>query len=63
MVVPRGVAFKYIKPPEYKDKMKKLIGEGNVVNPLYYKGDRNFVRRLTLLKTQLSHYLKYRKYM
>jgi D-aspartate ligase len=63
MVVPKGVAFKYIKPVEYKQKMKKLIREGNVVNPLYYQADSSLSRRLTLWKTQLAHYFKYKKYM
>ncbi|MGI6732872.1 MAG: ATP-grasp domain-containing protein [Anaerovoracaceae bacterium] len=63
MVVPRGVAFKYIRPEEYRQKMKKLIREGSVINPLYYHADSGFLRRLTLWKTQLAHYFKYRKYM
>ena len=63
LVVPRGVAFKYIKSEEYRKKMRELIRVGKVINPLYYREDRGFLRRLTLLKTQLSHYYKYRKYM
>lgn len=63
MVVPKGVAFKYIKPREYRDRMKKLIREGNVKNPLYYDADGGLSRKFTLLKTQLAHYFKYRKYM
>lgn len=63
MVVPKGVAFKYIKPEEYRVKMKKLISEGRFVNPLYYKKDGGLIRRLTLFKTQLAHYYKYAKYM
>jgi len=63
MVVPRGVAFKYIKPEEYRQKMKSLIREGKVMNPLYYHADKGFFRKLPLWKTQLAHYYKYRKYM
>lgn len=63
MVVPKGVAFKYIKPLEYRNKMKELIREGKLVNPLNYTADRSLLRRLTYAKTQLAHYFKYKKYM
>jgi D-aspartate ligase len=63
MVVPKGVAFRYIKPLEYKEKMKELIRSGQAVNPLYYENDSGFLRRLSLFKSQLSHYYKFAKYM
>ncbi len=63
MVVPKGVAFRYIKPAEYRKKMKELIAAGKMVNPLYYAPDNAFGRRLNLFKSQMGHYLKYRKYM
>ena len=63
MVVPKGVAFKYIKPEVYRNRMKKLIKEGKWVNPLYYSEDNGFKRRLRLLKSMIGHYVKYRKYM
>lgn len=63
MVVPKGVAFKYVKPQEYRDRMRKLLRDGKVVNPLYCEADRGWGRKWTLLRTQLAHYLKYRKYM
>ncbi|MBE6030736.1 MAG: ATP-grasp domain-containing protein [Clostridiales bacterium] len=63
MVIPKGVAFKYIKPQEYKDRMKKLIAEGKMKNPLFYEPDMSFKRRLRLAKSMLGHYYKYKKYM
>ena len=33
MVVPKAVAFKYVKDPEMKRRMKKLIKERKMVNP------------------------------
>ena len=63
MVVPKGVAFKYIKPAEYRQKMKELIAAGKMVNPLYYAPDNGFLRKLRLFRSQMGHYLKYRKYM
>ena len=63
MVVPKGVAFRYIKPEEYRKEMKALIKEGKVVNPLFYHVDAGFVRKLRLYKSQLGHYYKYWKYL
>ena len=63
MVVPKGVAFKYIKPHEYREKMKRLIKEGKMKNPLFYDKDKGFKRRLRLAKSMLGHYYKYNKYL
>ena len=63
MVVPKGVAFRYIKPEEYRKEMKALIKEGKVVNPLFYHADAGFIRKLRLYKSQLGHYYKYWKYL
>lgn len=63
MVVPKGVAFRYITPEAYRRTMKELIREGKVVNPLFYSADPGFMRKLRLYKSQLGHYYKYRKYL
>ena len=63
MVIPKKVAFKYIKPIEYKREMKDLICSGKFVNPLFYKGDNGILRRLRLEKSMIGHYFKYNKYM
>ncbi len=63
MVVPKGVAFKYIIPEEYRQKMRELIKAGDFTNPLYYSEDGGLKRKMTLAKSQLSHYIKYKKYM
>jgi D-aspartate ligase len=63
MVIPRRVAFKYIRPQQYKQKMKSLIADGKVVNPLIYKPDMGFGRSLRTFKSIMSHYVKYKKYL
>lgn len=63
MVVPRKVAFDYISPAAYKKEMKELIQAGKVVNPLFYRRDPGFFRRLRLEKSMVGHYFKYRKYL
>ena len=60
MVVPKGVAYKYA--PEYKDRMKRLIKEGKYVNPLRLKEDNDIERLYRLERSQLAHYLKFKKY-
>lgn len=61
MVVPKKVAFKYA--PAYKEKMKKLIKEKKYVNPLFFKPDSGFERMFRLYKSQLSHFVKFKKYL
>ena len=61
MVVPKGVAFKYA--PAYKARMKKLIKEKKYVNPLFFKPDSSLPRMWRLFKSQLSHYVKFKKYL
>lgn len=63
LVVPKGVAFKYIVPDEYKKEMRELIRAGRFINPLFYEKDRGFMRRIRLIKSQFGHYFKYRKYL
>lgn len=63
MVVPKGVAYKFVKNKEMVAKMKKLIAQGKVVNPLFYGPDSDFKRRLRLLKNQYGHYYKFAKYL
>lgn len=63
MVVPKKVAFAYIKPLEYKEDMKTLIKTGKYVNPLFYKPDGGLLRRLRLEKSMIGQYFKFRKYL
>ena len=63
LVVPRGVAFRYIAPEQYRKEMKALFAEGKYVNPLFYQYDNGLMRRLRLFKSQLGHYYKYWKYL
>lgn len=61
LVVPKGVAFRYA--PAYKERMKKLIREKKVVNPLFFAPDSGLERMARLIKSQLSHYAKFKKYL
>lgn len=62
-VIPQKVAEEYIGPREYQDRMKELIAQGRVVNPLFYPPDNGLIRRLRLWKSQRAHFKKYRTYM
>ena len=62
MVVPKKVAFKYVKDEETKKLMKKLIADGRYVNPVFKEGDKGFNRTLRMLKTHFGHFAKFKKY-
>lgn len=62
MVVPKSVAFRYIHPQKYKDRMRKLISEGKAANPLLYNADKAPGRRVRLFKSLMAHHLKFKKY-
>lgn len=57
--VPKGVAKKYIENGDFSKKAQSLWKKG-AVNPLYYKKDKNFKRRLYLLKKKLRYYKDYK---
>jgi D-aspartate ligase len=61
-VVPKGVAYKYVKEPENLAKMKQLVSEGKVVNPIFKKGDFTLNRWLRMVKNHFSHYKKFKTY-
>lgn len=61
-VIPMQVAFKYVKEPKYKEKMKQLMNQGKIVNPLFLTGDNSLKRLIYLYKSHFSHFIKYRKY-
>lgn len=63
MVVPKGVAFKYVTVEKYKQQMKELIEAGKFVNPLYFSKDGKIKRKIRLFKTQMGHYFKFKKYL
>ena len=62
MVIPKGVAFKYVKDEDTKKLMKKLIADGRYVNPIFKEGDKGLNRTLRMLKTHFSHYKKFKTY-
>ena len=62
MVVPRMVAYKYVKDPKSKATMKRLIKEGKMVNPVFKKGDFTWNRFLRMVRTHFSHIVKFKKY-
>ena len=62
LVVPKKVAFKYVKEPENLEKMRRLIREGKVVNPVFKKGDAVPLRFLRMVKNHMSHFKKFRVY-
>jgi len=61
-VVPRGVALRYVKDPALKSAMKRLWKSGEVVNPIFLKGDSEPGRMYRMIRNYFSHYVKFKKY-
>ena len=62
LVVPKGVAKKYVKDPANKKKLKELLRKNKFVNPVFMAGDLKLNRTLRMLKQHISHYKKYKEY-
>ncbi|MEG1240534.1 MAG: hypothetical protein RSD46_04245 [Oscillospiraceae bacterium] len=56
------MAYKYT-PKKYHAEMKALVAGGAVSNSLFYDGDAgDAAKKLRLIKNQLGHYMKFKKY-
>jgi len=62
LVVPKKVAFRYVKDKANLEKMKRLYKEKRKVNPIFFRGDLKPKRFLAMAKNYLSHFVKFRKY-
>ncbi|MBQ2237848.1 MAG: ATP-grasp domain-containing protein [Lachnospiraceae bacterium] len=62
LVVPKRVAYKYLKDEKNKIALKRLIKEKEYVNPVFLKGDNKLPRLLRMWKNHFSHYWKFKKY-
>ena len=59
-VVPKIVLRKFVANTEIKDEVQQLLKEGKFVNPLFYKKDRSFKRKIYLFLRQINYYKKYK---
>lgn len=59
-VVPKIVLKKFVDNKEVREEIKKLLRAGKYANPLFYKRDRSFKRKLYLLLRQINYYRKYK---
>ena len=57
-VIPRSVAYDYI-PKRFHGEMKALEEHNAVVNPLFYKADRNLIHKLRILRDQWRYKKRY----
>ena len=62
MVVPKGVAFKYVKDEQSKNQMRDLISQGKMVNPLFMRGDLSFKRWSHLVVNHLRQFNNFKTY-
>lgn len=59
-VVPKIVLKKFVANNEVRAEVKELIRAGKYVNPLFYKKDTHFKRKLYLFARQINYYRKYK---
>lgn len=62
MTVPKGVAYKHVKDKALVSKMKQLVSDGKMVNPVFMSGDLKPMRFLRMLKTHMKQYSYFNKY-
>ncbi|MBE1555890.1 carboxylate--amine ligase [Sporosarcina limicola] len=59
-VVPKIVLKKFVLNREICNEVKTLLKQGKFGNPLFYKKDRHFKRKLYLFARQINYYRKYK---
>lgn len=59
--VPKYVMLKYITNPKLKNKIKECLKNGKFCDPLNYKNDKNFKRKVYLTLRKVRYIQKYRK--
>lgn len=62
-VIPMQIAYKYVRDEKLVAKMKQLIRDKKVTNPLFLKEDNGFMRNILLYKSRLSQFSKFKKYL
>ncbi len=63
LVVPRRVAYRYVRNDEAVREMKETWKQDGHVNPLFYRGDLKWKRLRFVVRNYFSHFVKYRRYL
>lgn len=59
-VVPKIVLKKFVENEQIQQEVSTLLKEGKWGNPLFYKQDKHFKRKLYLVARQFNYYKKYK---
>lgn len=59
-VVPKIVLKKFVDNEKVREEIKQLLRAGKYANPLFYKRDGSFKRKLYLFMRQINYYRKYK---
>ena len=62
LMVPKGVARKYVFEEENLRKLNKLLKEKKYVNPVFLKGDNRLNRMLRMWKNHFRQYKNFKEY-
>lgn len=60
-VVPKIVLRKFVNDPSIQREIRQLIRQKKLVNPLFYKKDTMFKRKVYLFLRQINYYKKYKE--
>ncbi|OCS86926.1 carboxylate--amine ligase [Caryophanon tenue] len=60
-VVPKVVLRKFVPDVDVQRDIRRLIKEGKLVNPLFYKKDKHLKRKFYLAARQVNYYKKYKE--
>lgn len=61
-VVPKIVLKKFVTNPKVQKEIRTLLRAGKYANPLFYKQDRHWKRKIYLLLRQINYYRKYKNH-
>lgn len=59
-VVPKAVLRKFVDNAKIRKEVDQLLRAGKYANPLFYKRDKSFKRKLYLFMRQVNYYRKYK---
>jgi D-aspartate ligase len=59
--VPKAVIKKYVSNDKLKEQIFTLMKKGRIVDPLNYKEDTNFKRKLWLFARKKNYIKKYKR--
>ncbi len=61
-LLPHRLLLRYLRDPEQRSRVTRLVREGRAANPLRYRADRSLRRTLVVALQELNQYRKFARY-